>query len=64
MKDVKTVEKKNVGGLRKRFGFSRQSLCIPYGVFLLFFVLFPLLLVVYYAFTSADGAFTFANNFC
>nr|MBO4517828.1 ABC transporter permease [Clostridia bacterium] len=60
MKDVNAVEKKNAAS-RRRFGFSRQSLCIPYGVFLLFFVLFPLLLVAYYAFTSADGTFTFAN---
>ena len=44
------------------FGFSRQQLCIPYALFLLVFVVFPLLLIVYYAFTSKDGSFTF-NNF-
>lgn len=45
---------------RKRFNF-RGSLCIPYGVFMLLFVVFPLLLIVYYAFTDAKGNFSFAN---
>ena len=45
-----------------KFTFSRQQLCIPYALFLIMFVIFPLLLVVYYAFTGADGSFTF-NNF-
>ena len=44
-----------------KFGFSRQQLCIPYALFLVLFVIFPVLLVVYYAFTSADGSFTFSN---
>ena len=61
MKDVKIAEKNSVSVYRKRFGFSRQSLCIPYGVFLVLFVLLPLFLVVYYAFTSADGTFTLSN---
>ena len=45
----------------KGLRFSRKDLCIPYGVFLVLFVVFPLLLVVYYAFTSKTGAFTFKN---
>ena len=45
-----------------KFTFSRQQLCIPYALFLIMFVIFPLLLVVYYAFTGSDGSFTF-NNF-
>lgn len=40
--------------------FSRKHLGIPYAVFLGVFVILPLLLIVYYAFT-ADGKFTFAN---
>ena len=44
-----------------RFSFSRKQLCIPYGLFLALFVVFPLLLVVYYAFTDANGAISFAN---
>lgn len=46
---------------KKSFTFSRSQLCIPYAVFLLFFVVFPLLLIVYYAFTAKTGEFTFAN---
>ena len=46
---------------KRVFTFSRSQLCIPYAVFLLFFVVFPLLLIVYYAFTAKTGEFTFAN---
>ena len=45
---------------RKRFNF-RGSLCIPYGLFMALFVVFPLLLIVYYAFTDAKGNFSFGN---
>ena len=43
------------------FRFSRSQLCIPYGVFLTVFVVFPLLLVVYYAFTTNTGKISFSN---
>ncbi len=43
------------------FGFSRKHLCIPYALFLVMFVIFPLLLVVYYAFTDANGVFSLSN---
>lgn len=36
-------------------------LAIPYILYLLAFVALPLLVVVYYAFTNKDGAFTFDN---
>ena len=45
---------------RKRFNF-RGSLCMPYAVFMILFVVFPLLLIFYYAFTDAKGNFSFAN---
>ena len=45
----------------KGLRFSRKDLCIPYGLFLVLFVVFPLLLVVYYAFTSKTGQFTLEN---
>ena len=45
---------------RKRFNF-RGSLCMPYAVFMALFVVFPLLLIFYYAFTDASGRFTFSN---
>lgn len=39
--------------------FSRKLLAIPYGLFLLCFVVIPLLIIVYYAFTNDDGKFSF-----
>lgn len=39
--------------------FSRKLLAIPYGLFLLFFVVLPLLIIVYYAFWDDNGKFTF-----
>ncbi len=44
-----------------KFRFSRKQLCIPYGVFLVCFVIAPLLVVLYYAFTNGEGKFTIQN---
>ena len=41
--------------------FSRKLLAIPYGLFLFLFVLIPLLIIVYYAFTDGNGSFTLKN---
>ncbi len=41
--------------------FSRKQLCIPYGLFLALFVVLPLVLIVFYAFTDKDGGFSLAN---
>ena len=41
--------------------FSRKMLAIPYALFLICFVVLPLLIIVYYAFTD-NGSFTL-NNF-
>ena len=41
--------------------FSRKTLGIPYGVFLLLFVVAPLLVIVFYAFTNGQGQFTLEN---
>lgn len=43
------------------FFMRRKNWTIPYVLFLSIFVVIPLLLIVLYAFTNADGAFTFAN---
>lgn len=40
---------------------KRRNWAIPYLVFLFVFVLMPLALIVFYAFTDAEGNFTFAN---
>ena len=41
--------------------FSRKMLAIPYGLFLGFFVVVPLFIILYYAFTDTNGSFTFEN---
>ena len=45
---------------QRRFNF-RGSLCMPYALFMVLFVVFPLFLIVYYAFTDGNGEFTFGN---
>ncbi len=45
---------------KRRFNF-RGSLCMPYAIFMALFVVFPLVLILYYAFTDGTGKFTFAN---
>lgn len=42
--------------------FKRKHLSIPYFIFLICFVLIPLLLIVYYALTNEDGTISL-NNF-
>ena len=41
--------------------FSRKMLAIPYAVFMILFVVVPLLLVIFYAFTDAEGTFSLGN---
>ena len=43
---------------KPKLHFSRKLLAIPYGLFLATFVVIPLLIVVYYAFTDDMGKFT------
>ncbi len=43
---------------KPKLHFSRKLLAIPYGLFLAFFVLVPLFIIVYYAFTDDAGRFT------
>jgi len=49
------------GKTRRLFSFSRKQLCIPYGLFLAMFVVLPLLVIIYFAFTDSTGAVTFKN---
>lgn len=44
-----------------KFSFSRKSLGIPYVLFLALFVVAPLLVLIYYAFTNGQGQFTLRN---
>lgn len=41
--------------------FTRKSLCIPYALWLCLFVVAPLVVLFYYAFTDGTGAFTLSN---
>ena len=43
---------------KSRPHFSRKLLAIPYALFLAVFVIVPLLIIIYYAFTNDDGHFT------
>lgn len=41
--------------------FKRKHLSIPYILFLICFVIVPVLFIIYYAFTNKGGSFTFDN---
>lgn len=41
--------------------FSRKALAIPYAIFMLLFVIFPLLVIIYYGFTDGSGHISFDN---
>ena len=56
MEATRTLPKKN-GIMRE----NRKWLCMPYGLFLILFIIFPILLIFAYAFTDANGVFTFDN---
>lgn len=47
--------------MKNRLSFKRKHLSIPYILFTTAFVILPLLLIVYYAFTDKDGSFSFEN---
>ncbi|MDE7076211.1 MAG: ABC transporter permease [Clostridia bacterium] len=47
--------------MKLKLRFSRSQLCLPYAVFLILFVIAPLLVIIYYAFTNGQGKFTFDN---
>lgn len=45
----------------KQFSFSRKSLGIPYMIYLLLFVVLPLIVLVYYGFTDSTGRVSFRS---
>lgn len=45
----------------KKHNFSRSSLGIPYIVFMVLFVVLPVLIICYYAFTNGQGQFSVEN---
>lgn len=44
-----------------KYRFTRSQIGIPYLAFLICFVIAPLLVIVYYAFTNGEGQLSFAN---
>ncbi len=38
-----------------RYQFKRRNLCIPYGLFLVLFIIIPMGIILFYAFTDANG---------
>lgn len=57
---LKNPEEKQIM-TRAKLLFPAKLLAIPYGLFLALFVVIPLLIIVYYAFTDRSGNFTFDN---
>lgn len=45
----------------KKYRYRRSALGIPYFLFLLLFVIAPLLVIIYYAFTDGQGRLSFEN---
>lgn len=46
---------------KAKFSFKRKYLCIPYSVFLVLFIIVPILIIVFYAFTDKNGNFSFES---
>ena len=45
-----------------KFRFQRKYLAIPYILFFLFFIIVPVFLIIFYAFTDkVTGTFSFSN---
>jgi len=45
--------------MKRTLRFQRKYLCIPYVIFLILFIILPILLIVFYAFTDKNGFFSF-----
>ena len=45
----------------RKFSLKRSHLVIPYTLFLILFVVLPLLLIVFYAFTDKEGNLNIQN---
>lgn len=59
------MKRNSIGKKAKRFfSFKRKYLAIPYSVFLILFVLIPILIIIVYAFTETkdDGSLAFSFN--
>ena len=50
---------KKTKGTKGLFTFKRKYLCIPYFLFLVLFIIIPIVIIIGYAFTDANGGFSF-----
>ncbi len=59
-----SISKKGGASVKRFFTFKRKYLTIPYFLFLVLFVLIPILIIVFYAFTdtAADGSLVFPSG--
>ena len=44
--------------MKRTLRFQRKFLCIPYVIFLVLFIILPILLIIFYAFTDQNGFFS------
>ena len=47
--------------MKKKKTFLEKAAAVPHSVWIVMFIVAPLLFVVYYAFTDGNGGFTFNN---
>ncbi len=59
MRKVTEKQEQKRGKLASFFALKRKNLAVPYALFLALFVIIPLLLIVFYAFTDSSGNFSF-----
>ncbi len=55
------LERKNKTKKASAFHFRRRDLCIPYALFMVLFIVVPILIIVVYAFSDGNGHFSFAT---
>ena len=58
---MKFNNKENSNKKSHLLSFKRKYLCIPYSVFLILFIIVPVIIIVCYAFTDSNGWFSFQS---
>ena len=47
--------------MKKKLSFLERAAAVPHGVWAVMFIVAPLLIVAYFAFTDTKGSFTLSN---
>ena len=58
---MKFNNKENSNKKSHLLSFKRKYLCIPYSVFLILFIIVPVIIIVCYSFTDSNGWFSFQS---